>query len=112
MIVIRGCPYFCTFCDQAGTGARRRSPQKVIEEIRDCVENYGIKEISFWDDTMCYHKKWMNEFLDLLIEADFDLSWTCCAAVNTVDDKDLLKKMRKSRLLEYFFSATRLVLKN
>ena len=28
MVVIRGCPYFCTFCDQAGTGARRRSPPK------------------------------------------------------------------------------------
>ena len=34
MVVIRGCPYFCTFCDQAGTGARRRSPPKVIEEIK------------------------------------------------------------------------------
>ena len=33
MIVIRGCPYVCTFCDQARTGARRRSPKKVIEEI-------------------------------------------------------------------------------
>ena len=85
MIVIRGCPYFCTFCDQAGTGARRRSPQKVIEEIRDCVENYGIKEISFWDDTMSYHKKWMVEFLNLLIDAKLDLCWSCYAAVNTVD---------------------------
>ena len=63
MVVIRGCPYFCSFCDQAGTGARRRSPQKVIEEIKECVEKYGIKEISFWDDTMSYHKKWMREFL-------------------------------------------------
>ena len=26
MVVIRGCPYVCTFCDQAGTQARRRSP--------------------------------------------------------------------------------------
>ena len=30
MVVIRGCPYFCTFCDQAGTGARRRSPKKQL----------------------------------------------------------------------------------
>ena len=33
MVVIRGCPYVCTFCDQAATTARRRSPQKVLEEI-------------------------------------------------------------------------------
>jgi radical SAM superfamily enzyme YgiQ (UPF0313 family) len=45
----------------------------------------------------------MNEFLDLLIEADFDLSWTCCAAVNTVDDKNLLKKMKKAGCWNIFY---------
>jgi radical SAM superfamily enzyme YgiQ (UPF0313 family) len=102
MVVIRGCPYFCSFCDQAGTGARRRSPKKVMEEIIHCVENYKIKEISFWDDTMSYHKKWMYEFLNLLIEADLDLIWSCYAAVNTVD-KDLLKLMRKAGCWNIFF---------
>ena len=102
MVVIRGCPYFCTFCDQAGTGARRRSPTKVVDEIKHCVEKYGIKEISFWDDTMSYHKKWMYEFLNLLIEADLNLVWSCYAAVNTVD-KDLLKLMHKAGCWNIFF---------
>ena len=102
MVVIRGCPYFCTFCDQAGTGARRRSPQKVIEEIKDCVEKYGIKEISFWDDTMSYHKKWMKEFLNLLINENLDLVWSCYAAVNTVD-KEILKLMRQAGCWNIFY---------
>ena len=102
MVVIRGCPYFCSFCDQAGTGARRRSPQKVIEEIKDCVNKYGIKEISFWDDTMSYHKKWMREFLDLLIKENLDLVWSCYAAVNTVD-KEILKLMRKAGCWNIFY---------
>ena len=102
MVVIRGCPYFCSFCDQAGTGARRRSPQKVIEEIKECVERYGIKEISFWDDTMSYHKKWMKEFLDLLIKEDLDLVWSCYAAVNTVD-KELLQLMHKAGCWNIFY---------
>ena len=102
MVVIRGCPYFCSFCDQAGTGARRRSPQKVIEEMKECVERYGIKEISFWDDTMSYHKKWMKEFLDLLIKEDLDLIWSCYAAVNTVD-KELLQLMRKAGCWNIFY---------
>lgn len=102
MLVIRGCPYFCTFCDQAGTGARRRSPQKVMEEITQCVEKFGIKEISFWDDTMSYHKKWMTEFLNLLIEANLDLCWSCYAAVNTVD-KDILKLMREAGCWNIFY---------
>ena len=102
MVVIRGCPYFCTFCDQSGTGARRRSPQKVIEEIKQCIEKFGIKEISFWDDTMSYHKKWMKEFLDLLIKENLDLCWSCYAAVNTVDE-NLLKLMRKAGCWNIFY---------
>ena len=102
MVVIRGCPYFCSFCDQAGTGARRRSPQKVIEEIKDCVERFGIKEISFWDDTMSYHKKWMKEFLELLIKENLDLVWSCYAAVNTVD-KEILKLMRRAGCWNIFY---------
>lgn len=102
MVVIRGCPYFCTFCDQAGTGARRRSPEKVVNEIIHCVEKYGIKEISFWDDTMSYHKKWMTEFLNRLIETNLDLRWSCYAAVNTVD-KDLLHLMKKAGCWNIFY---------
>ena len=102
MVVIRGCPYFCSFCDQAGTGARRRSPQKVIEEIKECVQRYGIKEISFWDDTMSYHKKWMKEFLELLIKENLDLVWSCYAAVNTVD-KEILQLMRLAGCWNIFY---------
>ena len=102
MVVIRGCPYFCTFCDQAGTKTRRRSPQKVIDEIKHCVEEYGVKEISFWDDTLSYHKKWMKEFLDLLIKANLDICWSCFAAVNTVDE-EMLKLMAKAGCWNIFY---------
>ena len=102
MLVIRGCPYFCTFCDQAGTKTRRRSPQKVIDEIKHCVEKYGVKEISFWDDTLSYHKKWMKEFLDLLMKTDLDICWSCFAAVNTVDE-EILKLMSKAGCWNIFY---------
>jgi len=102
MVVIRGCPYVCTFCDQAATRARRRSPQKVIDEIKHCVENYGIKEISFWDDTMSYHKKWMKEFCNLLIDSKLDLIWSCYAAINTVN-KEILELMAKAGCWNIFY---------
>ena len=100
MVVIRGCPYFCTFCDQAGT--KTRSPKKVIEEIKYCVEKFGVKEISFWDDTLSYHKKWMKEFLDLLMKENLDICWSCFAAVNTVDE-DILKLMAKAGCWNIFY---------
>jgi len=102
MIVIRGCPYVCTFCDQAATTARRRSPKRVIEEIREVVEKYGVKEISFWDDTMSYHKKWMKEFCTLLAEAKLDVIWSCYAAVNTVD-QEILHLMKKAGCWNIFY---------
>ena len=102
MVVIRGCPYVCTFCDQAATRARRRSPQKAIDEIKHCVENYGIKEISFWDDTMSYHKKWMREFCNLLIEEKLDVIWSCYAAINTVN-KEILELMAKAGCWNIFY---------
>ncbi len=95
MVVIRGCPYFCSFCDQAGTGGRMRRPQKAVEEIQHVVEQYGAKEISFWDDTMSFNKKWMREFCQRLIDAKLDLIWSSYAAVNTVN-KPLLELMHEA----------------
>ena len=102
MVLIRGCPYFCSFCSEASTGARRRSPEKAIAEIRHCIDEHGIKEIHFWDDTLSYHRKWMKDFLNQLIEANLDITWSCFAAVNTVD-KEILHLMAKSGCWRIFY---------
>ena len=102
MVVIRGCPYVCSFCDQANTVARRPDASKVVKEIKHCVENFGIKEISFWDDTMTYHKKWMEEFLNLLINEKLDVIWSCYAAVNTVNE-EILKLMKEAGCWNIFY---------
>ncbi len=102
MVVIRGCPYVCSFCDQAGTGARRRSPELTVAEIKHVVEEYGVREISFWDDTMSYHKRWMTEFCNLLTEENLDVIWSCYAAVNTVNES-VLKEMKKAGCWNIFY---------
>ena len=102
MVLIRGCPYFCSFCSEASTGARRRSPEKAVAEIKLCIEEHGIKEIHFWDDTLSYHRKWMKDFLNQLIDANLDITWTCFAAVNTVD-KEILQLMAKSGCWRIFY---------
>ncbi|SVD30279.1 uncharacterized protein METZ01_LOCUS383133, partial [marine metagenome] len=102
MVVIRGCPYVCTFCDQAGTGARARSPKKAVDEIRHVVNQFGVKEISFWDDTMSYNKKWMTEFCERLIGAQLDIIWSCYAAVNTVN-KEILYLMKQAGCWNIFY---------
>jgi radical SAM superfamily enzyme YgiQ (UPF0313 family) len=102
MVVIRGCPYFCTFCDQAETGARMNSPERAVAEIKALVRDYGVREISFWDDTMSFNKSWMRKFCALLIEAKLDVIWSCFAAVNTVDLL-LLKLMKQAGCWNIFY---------
>ena len=105
MVVIRGCPYKCTFCSNNtifGRKIRSRSPIKVIEEIKHLVAVYGAKDISFWDDMMTVNKKWMYELCDLIIREKIDITWTCYARADSVT-KDLLIRMKEAGCWNIFF---------
>lgn len=105
MIVSRGCPYNCTFCNTEAIWTRHyriRSVKNVISEIRHLIENYGIKEINFWDDVWGLNKQWILEFCDELIRQNLDLTWSCECRVNTID-KEVLKKMKKAGCRCIFF---------
>ena len=44
--VSRGCPFHCFFClatPVSGAKVRRRSPENIVAEIRECVEKYNIE---------------------------------------------------------------------
>lgn len=59
MISSRGCLGKCTFCykDMFGVMTRMRSPENLVEEIELLTGNYGIKEITFYDDSFIVSKK-------------------------------------------------------
>jgi radical SAM superfamily enzyme YgiQ (UPF0313 family) len=105
MVVIRGCPYNCTFCSNNaifGRKVRARSPKKVVEEIRHVMKEYGARDISFWDDMMTTNRKWMMDFCNLLIQEKIDITWTCYSRVDTIDE-DLLRKMKEAGCWNIFF---------
>jgi radical SAM superfamily enzyme YgiQ (UPF0313 family) len=95
LVVIRGCPYVCTFCDQAYTTARTTSPGRVVEEVAGLVRDFGVREVSFWDDTMTYNRRWMTEFCERMRDAKLDVIWSCYAAVRTLNP-ELLKRMKEA----------------
>ncbi len=102
MVVIRGCPFICSFCDQANTRARTTSPKRAVEEMKSLVDKYGVREISFWDDTMTYNKKWMAEFCQRLMDAHLDVIWSCYAAMRTID-QPVLKMMKEAGCWNIFY---------
>jgi len=105
IVAIRGCPYNCTYCSSHsmfGRKIRFRSPENVVAEIRHLTEKYGIKEISFWDDTLTINKQWLKRLCDLIVREKIGITWSCYGRVNTVD-LELLKKMKKAGCWNIFY---------
>jgi len=95
MMTSRGCPGRCTFCmgNYLGDKIRVRSAEKIFEEILLLHNKYGIKEISFYDDTFTTRKENVKKLCEKIISEKLDISWSCFARVDFVDE-DLLKIMK------------------
>ena len=94
-MVSRGCPYNCTYCFNkaakglyAGLGpyVRRRSPERVVEEILRVRSRYGIRTAGFIDDTFTTDKRWLTAFLDLY-RREVSLPFTCVVRINEIDEE-------------------------
>ena len=102
IVAIRGCPYPCTFCSEARTTVRFTKPARVVAEIEHVIEQYGAREITFWDDTITLNKKWVHELCDLIIEKRLDISWSCFAVIKTITP-ELLAKMKAAGCWNIFY---------
>lgn len=93
VIAGRGCPYSCLFCSKTYTGARFRSVDNIIKEIKVLKEKYKIKGIFFADELLLINKKGVYELCDAI--EPLNLKWCCQGRVNLVD-YDILKRMKKA----------------
>ena len=97
MVATRGCPGRCTFCYTGISGAktRTRSAVSLVEEIKLLQREYGIKEISFYDDTFTAFKNNVKDFCQRLIKEKIKITWSCMSRIDFVD-KEMLRLMKKS----------------
>jgi hypothetical protein len=75
LLMTRGCPGKCTFCNSAKTTLRSRSPASMVEQIKHLYHAYGIRQFQFYDDTFTVLKKNCLEFCALLAAENLDVSW-------------------------------------
>lgn len=93
--VSRGCPHYCFFClatPTCGSKVRMRSPENIIEEIKECIEKYGIKDFIFWADIFNHDKAWTIDLCNKIIESNLKFTWSSNTRADTLDE-DLAKLM-------------------
>jgi len=95
LITSRGCPYGCIFCDKAVFGRRYRaqSPARVLRELEHLVTHYGARDIAFLDSTFTVDRTRVLALCEALSARGWDLSWTCTARANALDE-ELLSRMK------------------
>lgn len=88
VVPTRGCPYACSFCtthSYYGQTLRRRSPARVVQEIRRNVESFGVRDFLFWSDTFTLDRSYVKDLCQAFLEAKLDISWACNSRVDTAD---------------------------
>ena len=98
IISARGCPNNCIFCDTSvfGSKVRFHSSEYVLNMIELLVKRFGIKEIIFEDDQFLLKKERVAKICEGLVRTRLSVSWCCSGRVNTVNDLELLKLMKRS----------------
>lgn len=97
MISSRGCPFRCIFCAHEIFGHRYRfnSAERMIEEVKILMTDYGAREILFREDNFTASKPRVYEFCDLLHKERIDLSWMALSHCNSID-ADLVGAMHEA----------------
>ena len=95
----RGCLYECTFCSNnaikhasPGNYYRTRSPQNVIDEIKDNLNKYwdkGMRAVFICDEIFGANIRYLKEFCSLYRNAGFHkiLPWSCQVRCDIVTDE-------------------------
>jgi len=98
----RGCPfscsYYCPYPLVQGKKWRARSPEHVLWEIEDIVNNYQIKNILFRDATFTLDKLRAEKICDLIIQKNLKIHWWCESRVDCLDSR-LMQKMKQAGCL-------------
>ncbi|MDD4939413.1 MAG: radical SAM protein [Candidatus Omnitrophica bacterium] len=80
VLASRGCLHNCAFCTSHSFWKgkyRQRSPENVIEEIRQAVSELRIRSVQFIDDIFAVNMNWLTEFCQAIKREKFSLNWMC-----------------------------------
>jgi radical SAM superfamily enzyme YgiQ (UPF0313 family) len=99
MVSSRGCPYDCIFCSTTKVWRRwrPRDPVKVVDEIEELVQRYGVREIAFQDDSFLVDPERVRRICEAIVRRKVDITWSVPPGLTANRLKgDLLEAMKAS----------------
>lgn len=92
-LMTNGCTYRCTFCIMNTFKYRERPLDNIIAEL-DRLEELGVKEVLFLDQTLGINKKNFRRLLEIMVEKQYGFSWFGFSRVDVMNPEimELAKK--------------------
>ncbi|SHI20647.1 B12-binding domain-containing radical SAM protein [Sporanaerobacter acetigenes] len=90
----RGCAFNCKFCLLPKTEGnfRKRSPQKVVDEIEYLMNTYNYKLFKFVDNSFSTNKQCIIELCNEIKNRNINIMWRCQTRVDLLNE-DIIKLM-------------------
>jgi radical SAM superfamily enzyme YgiQ (UPF0313 family) len=103
---MRGCPYTCRWCSRAvyGLTYRRRSPEKVVEELQKIKAEYNPDTIWFVDDVFTISHKWLSGFNEELKKNNLKIKFECISRADRMNE-EVIKVMKESGCFRVWIGA-------
>lgn len=90
LITSRGCPGKCTFCYSGSHETLSTySANYTIEMLKHLKRTYDIKEFILFDDNFVMYRKNLMKLLNMLIDEKLDMTWSCNARIDMVNEEVL-----------------------
>jgi hypothetical protein len=103
----RGCPFACTFCSTNDFFRRRfrlRSPERVIRDMRQIANTYGIRQFELVHDMFTVDRRRVASFCEAMLASGEGFEWSCSARTDCVDEK-LLDHMARAGCVGIFYGV-------
>lgn len=100
----RSCPFSCTFCCTKTFWKqkfRMKSTERLIAEIEDIIERYGVYNFHFLHDLFTFKKDKVFEFCRMVKEKNLKIRWICSIRIDTVNE-ELIKAMSEAGCQKVF----------
>ncbi|TDJ54443.1 MAG: B12-binding domain-containing radical SAM protein [Ignavibacteria bacterium] len=94
----RGCPFKCNWCAKPIYGNRynTRSPENVVEEIMQLINNYSVDHFWVCDDIFGLKPGWVQRFRNLVRDKSLKFTYKIQSRVDLLLEEDTIDALAES----------------